>query len=269
MIYLIIAGVLALTGLILWMVKASKEKKSGKLQEAETSAVKEVNELYESMRNSAGDGKFAHFVELKGKAHSDSPVTSELAKVPVAYYESKIVREYEKLEFSTDSHGRQTSRWAKHTDVVSKNEQWASGFGIKDDTGFIVIDAGRAELHLEQLFSNYERGEPKPTSTMASILQGLTFASSNNRTLGYRQTEMGIRLGSRLYVVGEANDRDGALTVSKPTSNNPFIVSTKTEEEIVGKLGKSAKGLKIAAMICFVLAALGAVAGFMNMMKVF
>jgi type IV secretory pathway TrbF-like protein len=59
------------------------------------------------------------------------------------------------------------------------------------------------------------------------------------------------------------------LRVSKPTSSNPFIVSTKSEEEIVGKLGKSAKGLKIAAIICFVLAAGGAVAGVMNMMKVF
>ncbi len=264
MVLFIVGGVLGLTGIILWLVKNSKEGKSAKLQGVETSQIREVNELFESMRNSAGDGKFAHFVELKGKAHSDSPLTSELAKVPVAYYEAKIVREYERLETKRDSNGRTTQRWVKHTDTVSKNEQWASAFGIKDDTGFIGIDPTRSELHLEQLFSRFENGEPTANSTFGSILQGIAMVGSNSRTIGYRQTELGIRLGSNLYVVGEANDRDGALRVSKPSSSNPFIVSTKSEEEIVGNLGRSAKGLKIAAIICLVLGVAAAVAGGMQ-----
>ena len=108
---LIFGAVVAIVGLFLWMAKSKKEGKSAVLSVTDTSKVSEVLENFESMRSSMGNGNFTHFCEIKGVAHSDSPITSELAKKQVVYYSSKVVHEYERLEEKKDSNGRMQKNW--------------------------------------------------------------------------------------------------------------------------------------------------------------
>ena len=268
---LLIGGaVVALIGLFLWMAKNKKEGKSATLSVTDTSRVSEINENYESMRNTMGNGNFTHFCEVKGVAHSDTPIVSELAKQQCVYYSSKVVHEYERMEERRDSNGKITRNWVKKSDVVSDNTKWANGFGVKDGTGFIGIDPAKAELHAVQIHSNFERGDLNQNSAAnviaSAISQSLTGGSNTRRTIGYRYTEMAIPLNTNLYVIGDANDREGRLQIAKPADKSqPFIVSTKSESELAGDLGSSIKGLKIGAYICWALGTGIAVFGLVKM----
>jgi len=264
--------VLAVIGLILWIVKGKKEGKSATLELTETSSVSEVTENYTSTQESLGDGSFTHFVELKGNAHTDSPLTSELAKEAVVYYKSVVEHKYEREENKKDSQGNMRKQWVKHTDIVSQNERWADGFGIKDSSGFIEIDANSSQLDTEQLHSNFEKGEPTQSGMNLKIGGvSINFGSSNKgtRTIGYNYKEVGIRMNSKLYVLGDANDRDGSLIVSKPKDKSqPFIVSTKSEDELLAGLGSSIKGLKIGAFVCWGLGGITVVVGLLKMLNI-
>lgn len=63
-------------------------------------------------------------------------------------------------------------------------------------------------------------------------------------------------MGTPLFVVGQANDRDGYLEIANPTDkSDPFIVSVKSKNEFIGNLGSAAKGLKIGSIASWVAAA--------------
>lgn len=268
---LLVGGaVVALVGLFLWISKGKKEGKSAILAVTETSTISEINENYESIRSTMGNGSFTHFCEIKGVAHSDSPIVSELAKKDVVYYSSKVIHEYERLEEKKDANGKITKNWVKKSDVVSDNTNWANGFGVKDSTGFIQIDPAKAELHTVQIHSNFEKGEPTQDSIVKFKIGGISIGlgdrTPDRRTIGYRYTEVAIPMNQDLYVIGDANDREGKLQMSKPKeSRYPFIVSTKSESEIAGDLGSSIKGLKIGAFVCFGLGAGLAIFGLVKM----
>ena len=271
---IIIAGaVVAIVGVILWVLKGKKESRSAQLELTDTSSVSEVKENYNSLNATVGDGHFTHFCELKGKAHSDSPIKSELAEVECVYYSSKVIRKYEEREWKTDSNGNRQQHWRKKSETVSDNQQWASGFGLKDDSGFIEVDPAKADLHTEKVHSSFEKGEPNQNSALSlkigKFSLGVGSANNDYRLIGYEQVEHAIKLGSDLYILGDANDRDGRLKVSKPNTNKPFIVSTKSEDEIVSDLGSSAKGLKIGAYVCWGLGAVGVVVGLLKVIGLF
>ena len=123
--FLVGAALLGIIGVVLWAVKGKKEGKSAALELTDTSDVKDVNELYESMRGSMGDGNFTHMAELKGVAHTDNALTSELSKTECVYYSSKVVHEYRERVRKTDSQGNMTKKWENRKKTVQDNKQWA------------------------------------------------------------------------------------------------------------------------------------------------
>ena len=271
--YLIGAAVLGILGLILWLVKNKKAGKSASLELMDTSRIKDINENYSEMSASMGGGSFSLNVEVRGKAYSEEPIEGELSKDQVVYFKSKVVHEYEKLETKKTKDGTE-KRWVKHQDTVSENLRWAAGFGVKDDTGFIEIDAKNAVFQTEKLYSNFEKGDPSAESGGGLNLKikgfsvGIGGSAKNKglKTIGYRYTETGIRMGTQMYVVGDANDRDGALKISKPRdSADQFIVSVKSKEEFIGNIGSKVKGLTYGAIGAWVLAVVCVVVGIIKM----
>jgi E3 Ubiquitin ligase len=272
--FLIGGAVVAIVGVILWMVMGKKAGQSAHLDLTDTSTVSEVKENYDSISGSMGSGNFTHFCELKGQAHSDQPLTAEQSNESVVYYKSEVIHKYERLENKKDSQGNMQKKWVKKTDTVSENEVWADGFGVKDATGFIAINPKKSKLDTMQLHSKFEKGEPNQSGLnikLGGVSIGLGGGgNSNHRTIGYEYKEIGIKLGQNLYVLGDANDRDGSLIMSKPTDKKyPFIVSTKSEDELQAGLGSAIKGYKIGAFVCFGLGGALAVVGLLKMMSVF
>ncbi|MFT5823395.1 MAG: hypothetical protein ACI8ZM_004656 [Crocinitomix sp.] len=270
--YLIGAGVLGILGLILWLVKNKKAGKSASLELMDTSRIKDVNQNYTEMEASMGAGSFSLQVEVKGKAHSETPIESELSKEPVVYFKSEVVHEYEKQETRKTKDGTE-KHWVKHKDTVSENLRWAAGFGVVDETGFIEVNANKSKFHTEKLYSNFEKGDPNKDSSGGLNLKikgfsiGIGGGSKNKglRTIGYRYTETGIRMGTQLYVVGDANDRDGGLIISDPKDKaDQFIVSVKSKQEFIGNIGSAVKGLTIGAFVSWAAAAACIVMGIVN-----
>lgn len=254
---MIIGGiVLAVIGGILWMVMGKKAGKLGILESTETSTTKEVHENFTSMTDSFGAGNFSLFTELKGTAVASTPLEAELSKKECVYYKATVTREYEELQKSKDSNGNVNKRWVRKSETVSSHENTATGFSIKDETGEILVDMAGAEIHPTKSFSDFEKVDDKNTGGTKISIGGFSLSTgggnSTIRTIGYKYEETSIPLNSRLYVLGDANDRSGKLTVSKSKDKKaPFIVSTKSEDELTASLGSSVNGLKYGAFACF------------------
>ena len=253
----IIGGVvLAIIGGVLWFLMGKKAGKLGVLEDTETSTCKEVNENFSSMTDSFGAGNFSLFTELKGTAVAHTPLESELSKKDCVYYKATVTREYEELQKSKDSDGNVTKKWVRKSEEVSSNENTATGFAIKDDSGEILVDMTGAEMHTVQSFSNFEKANDDNSSGTKISIGGFSMSTGTSsatiRTIGYKSEEVSIPLNHQLYVLGDANDRAGKLMVTKSKDKKtPFIVSTKSEDELTAKLGSSVNGFKYGAFACF------------------
>ena len=64
-------------------------------------------------------------------------------------------------------------------------------------------------------------------------------SGGNSGTLGFRYHEWIIRPGARLWVHGEVSDATGRLAFAKP-SKGRYIISTRSEEQIVGAARRNA-----------------------------
>ncbi len=264
--YFIGVGIVAAIGVVLWIFKLKSARKSGALQLMDTSTVAEIQENYESITASMGSGSFTYQAELKGKAHADVPLKSVFTQEDVVYYSTTITHEYEELKEERGSDGKTTKKWVKKSERVSNDKRWADGFGLKDATGFIEVNGGQSNVHAEKLYSDFEKGDPVQQNggNMHISIKGVSIALNNRstmndrmRTIGYRYKEEGIRINKDLYIVGNANDRDGRLRIGVlPSSKDPFIVSAKSKDEVVGSYNSSAKILGIIAIIFWVIAAI-------------
>ena len=57
--------------------------------------------------------------------------------------------------------------------------------------------------------------------------------------MGYRLTEWALPLDQTIYVLGEAQETGQQLVIRKPSeSDTPFIISTKSEEQLVATARK-------------------------------
>ena len=254
--YIIVGLVLAIVGGVLWFIMGKKAVKLGMLEDTETSTVKEVYENFTSMSDSFGAGNFSLYTELKGTAFANTPLQSEMSKKECVYYKATIKREYEELQKSRDSEGKVTKKWVRKSEEVSCNENTATGFALKDCSGEILIDMNGSEMYTIKSFSNFEQVPDNNDSSTKISIGGFSLTTKSNsatiRTIGYKSEEVSIPLNHQLYVLGDANDRSGKLMVSKPKDKKtPFIVSTKSEDELTAKLGSSVNGLKYGAFACF------------------
>ncbi len=242
--FIIVGVILVLIGLVLWFSKKKNEGKLNTLATHDTSKVNDIVENFESLSTSFGPGNFSLFTKINGVAFANTPVESEFSKKPCVYYKSTVTREYEELETTKDAKGDTVKKWVQKSDVVSENSNKSHDFALKDETGEILIDIASAELHPLKTFSTFEQGSDPGSGGMKISISGFTLSSGTNiRTIGFKYEEESIPLNTKLFVVGDANDRSGRLSVSKPKEKNPFIVSTKSEDEITGNLNSSVKGM--------------------------
>lgn len=232
---LIGGAVVAIIGLVLWLIMNKRKAKLNVMDNYENTTASEIIQNHKFFEEEYGKGSFSNYIEIRGNVHCEQPIQSEFAKENVVYYKSIVTREIEKQVQRRDSNGN--VRWdnVRKTEKISENERKAN-FYVKDPTGEVLVDPEGAELHTMKIFSEYEAGS-NPSGTWFNF-GGMSFGTSSGTTvLGYKYEEYAIPMNSHLYVLGEANDRAGKLRISKSTdSKNHFIVSTKTEDELKSNL---------------------------------
>ena len=176
---------------------------------------------------------------------------------------TRITRDVETRETYRDSHGNRKTRWKKSTQTVHSSDLDAP-FDLQDDTGRVRVIPREARLDLVTAVDRYEQGDPHQTQSqneMTMSFAGFSFAVSGyggdgRRTLGYRYLEEILPLDHRLYVLGEVADTEDGIVVRKPTedrSKTPYIVSTKTESELVEAASGESKKYRIVAGVLVVI----------------
>ncbi len=252
---MLIAGIVAaVIGAILLIVRTGQVKKGALIAGTETSRVGELQETAKGVAQEIGAGSFNQFVEIKGTIVCDTPLTSELAKLPCVHYSMTVTREWEETYWDKDSEGRSVQRTRRGSDIVASNSR-STVFYVDDGSGRIRVNPEGAELIKEKAFSQFQPGEAQGSTLR---IGSLTFNIGNialslgggRRTLGYRYEEHIIPVGKPVYILGEASDAGGELTLIKPAEKGKkFLISVKSEEELM-------KGISTAKLVLLIIACL-------------
>lgn len=228
---LILAGIGALLATVL---RAKLSSKAVEVQYMKTSKIGDLKQTFGDM--SGLSDSFRQYVELQGISASANAPKTPYSQQEVAYYSAELIQVYERDEYYKDSEGNQKLRTVRAEDTVS-SEKSNENVLLKDaETGETVsLDPQDASSGFE-LVEGYNRFEPQTNMGSFGFFRTFTPRNLGNRTLGYRMVEKIIPLGKPLYVLGDAFQRAGTIYVSHPEdSKKPFVVSTKSEGQIVAE----------------------------------
>ena len=257
----IIGIVLILVGVALLFVRQSQQGKLRQIVGVETSTAKGLIGLAQSVRQDleklgqTGEG-FHQIVEVKGAIRADSPLTSEIAKQPCVYYDASVIREYEETYWETNSQTNQrVQRTRRSSETVSHDSQ-STSFWIEDSSGRIKVNPEGADLDSVQVVDRFEPAEAAQGGVLSFggfrfDLAGFSLGGPGTRTLGYRFKERIIPLDRPAYVLGEVVDDGAELVIQKPREGGRrFIISLKSEEELVRSTGSTVQWLLWGAVGC-------------------
>ncbi len=255
--------VLLVVGAILFFVSTRSSNKAFHAKATETSKIGDLASLVGEIAGDMPAGMstgFKDYVEVKGRVACDTPIMGELSDVPAAIFETRVRRVVERREERRDAQGNVRTEWRKSEETVSDNRREAP-FYIEDDTGRIRVKPNK-KIELEKVVDRFEPAEA--IEFMSGGSTSLSFGrfrmslgsggfGSHSRTLGYKFTEHILPVGKTVYALGEAADTDDeGLVLRKPTDEQkgkPFMLSLKTEEEIVRSAEKSAMVMKVISAV--------------------
>lgn len=220
------------------------------IKSTKTTKTKELVETADGVAKEIGPGSFRELVELKGTITSSSPLRSELSNQDCVWYSYTVTREYEETYLATDSEGRQTQQIRRGSEVVSSNVR-SQSFLLDDGTGTVAVDPEGAEIQGLKTHSSFQPGEPMTGFRIGSVLlNAVGIKGAGRQTLGYRSEEFTLPLGKEAFILGEASDVSGTLTVKKPEQNQtPFLISLKSEEQLVKDAMGAETGFLIGAIV--------------------
>lgn len=241
---LIIGVLLLLAGGGFYYARQQQLSKALDIKYYETSSIQEITQLYNDLKDTVGIGSYSgNIVELVGIGLSDYPLTAVHSQRPALAYEASVEREYEVTEQERDNEGNYRTVVKRRSETVSQQSEYVV-FTLNDGSGSLIkVDMKGARRDFMQSVDRFESEAPRGMN--------ISFGnSSGSRTIGYRYTEKIIPNNAKLYVLGEVNDRSGELMVSKPKEKDkPFIVSTKSEDDLIQTAESNAKWQKIASIV--------------------
>jgi len=248
---MIIAGaVLMVVSIALYLVSAAQNRKLAAIRGTPTSLAADLRSLASSVGQELGGGSFAEAAEVKGVVRCEHPLVSELSEVKCVHYSTKVTREYEETSWETDANGRRVQRTNRGSDVVSENSRSVS-FEVEDSSGRIPVEPEGANIVAERVLSRFDPGEAAADGLrLGRLVLRLAPALSSRRTIGYRYEEHAIPVDRPVYVLGEASDAGGTLTIRRPSAKGGrFIISLKSEEELARIARRAVTVLRVIAIV--------------------
>lgn len=258
--------VFVIGALVLFYVAARAKKKSYFIQATETSRLGDLLRLVDEVKADMPDGMssgYRDYVEVKGQIAADQPLAGELSEGRFAICQTTVSRIVERLETNRDSQGNVRQTWRKTTERMTQNRRDAP-FWIDDGSGRIRVKPSTKGVELVKIVDRFE-----PPSSFEAGLGGRLQASlggfslsvgglgSESRTVGYQLVEEVLPVGQRVYALGEIADTDDEGVVLRPPTeaqkDRPFMLSTKTEEELLQKSSKTQQILRVIGAVVGVL----------------
>lgn len=219
----------------------------------QTKTISELNDMFNQMDANGLGNDYREFVELKGTVTADNLVETPFSNRKVAYCESKLTQVTETREQYRDSNGNIQTRIKKHENTIS-NEKSSQEISMVDTTSnnpvILEINATGCKLDIPKTF---DRFEPKSNVSNYRYFNSFSWNRFGAETLGFKMIEETIEANQNLYVIGEAFRVGNTLHIGKPQdANKPFIITTKSEEDLVNSSNQSAMFALIGGIIAIV-----------------
>ncbi|MBR4621944.1 MAG: hypothetical protein IKO44_00255 [Ruminococcus sp.] len=259
---LIIIGIILIIVGVYFAVfqRAKKAGVAMEIQATATSSVADAKEAIEAMAEYNPD--YREFVELKGTAVTHETVKTPYSGKAVAFYTAETLQVSETTQERRNSDGSRSMSTTKREDKLS-DEESSADLILKDASGQeIVIETNGIANKLDLIKSfdqmdmtdPYANQAPFPSMRRRYRRYDIRPNGAGYRILGYRKIESIIPLNASLYVLGEAYMNAGKLCIGPPKdSKKPFIVTTKTEDQMLQKTQSSQRSSLIGGSICAVL----------------
>lgn len=258
---MIFIGIIALIGAgILFYFMQKNLSRVRQMKATETSTVQALTDMAETIRTDLGDGP-SHWkekVEVKGTVVCEQPIAGQYTDVPAAIVHTRIVREWEEYRQERDSKGRTRSRWVRRSDTLHDDTR-STSFVIDDGTGQLRVAPEGADLTLNEVVDRFEPAErfdngPSISFGPVTISAGNMGWGNSRRLLGYRIKESILPVGAALYALGEVQDQGTSLVLTRSADKErAFILSVKSEEELVAQYEKTALWQKVGGSVCVIL----------------
>ncbi|MBN2545530.1 MAG: E3 ubiquitin ligase family protein [Spirochaetes bacterium] len=245
-IFIVISIIFFIASVILFIIRKKALDVLLDIKFVQTIKIKNIMENYQSITDQLGKGNYSEYVEIKGVSKCGNPIKSQHTDTDCVWYHSQILREYEETVTTKDSKGYSRTEIRRGSEVVSDITN-KTDLEIDDGTGKINVNTDSSEIVSKLIYNQFQPGEYKG---MININFSPIFG---RRTIGYRYKEEIIPLSQNLYIIGEASDREGRLEIQKPLDNRKkFIVSVKSEEELIKSFNTKAVILLTAGIILMV-----------------
>lgn len=235
---------LLVAGGVLWFVRGQQEHRSRHLKLAHTTPIGELKSLAAAVAQEIGSGDWRDYVLLWGTITTEAPLTSPMKGMPCVYYSNAVIREYEETIREQDEKGNWRTRTQRGSDTISQEEQSMLFNLIDRASERVEVNPEGADVELVEVLNEFRPGQSSGGSISFggfSMNLGDNYGMGNRRTLGYRYRESILPLDRQVTVLGMVSDRTGSLTIEKPTSNQPFIISPKSQEALVKSATQNAQ----------------------------
>lgn len=215
-----------------------------------TKTVAELKDMFSQMDSNGLGSEYREYVELKGKVVSDNLVETPFSNRKVAYCQSKLMQVTETREQYRDSNGNIRTRENKHENTIS-DEKTSQEISMVDSSSEesveLEINGTGCKLDIPKTF---DRFEPKNNLSNYRYFNSFSWNRYGAETLGFKMTEETIDANQSLYVIGEAFRVGDKIHIGKPQDNKkPFIITTKSEEDMINHSNERALYLLIGGIL--------------------
>ncbi len=212
----------------------SQEGRLNAIGATETYTTALLSEIHTRVSSVVGTNAMAEKCEIAGVIECDTPLRGQISGTQCVAYTYNITREYEEQVTRTNSEGKMETVTERGSETIESADRRTT-FWVRDDTGRVMVDPDGAELDLVSTASRFE-GANDP-------------GFSRRRNLGTRFSEEALPVGARVFILGCAIDRQGLLMIGRSPNNDQFIISRKTERELMQEATGSVKTYKIISAV--------------------
>jgi len=238
----------------IFYIRPKKQNDITEIQYMKTKTIAELRDMFAQMEANGLGGDYREFVELKGTAASDNLVPTPFSNRQVAYCASSLKQVTETTESYRDSNGYLQTRVSKHENVISE-ENSSQELAMKDSSSeeavMLEVNAIGCKLDIPKTF---DRFEPKNNLGNYGYFHSFSWNRFGAETLGFKMTEKTVEANQNIYVIGEAFQVGNTIHIGKPQdAKKPFIVTTKSEEDLVNKSNQNALFLLLGGIAAIVI----------------
>lgn len=251
---IIISIILIIGGLVaIFYIRPKTKNHVTEIKYLQTKKISELKDMFEQMDLNGLGNDYREFVELKGKIVSDHLVETPFSNRQVAYCKSKLAQVTETKEQYRDSNGNLRTRVNKHENTISEEKSSQEIELLDDSTNeSVVLEINGVGCKLD-IPKTFDRFEPKGNLGNYRYFNSFSFNRFGAETLGFKMTEETIDPNQQLYVIGEAFKVGEKIHIGKPQdSKKPFIVTTKSEEDLINSSNQTAMFSLIGGIIAIV-----------------